>query len=100
MLLVMPPAEVTVAVSPVALKVWTRDSAASNRMHPAGFLSGTTRNSMGAPGVMAAGVDGCGAAACCVVQPAMTAAAATAGAKNDHVEICTCCLPSRCQCAS
>jgi hypothetical protein len=40
MLLVMPPAEVTEAVSPVALKVWTRDSAASNRVQPAGFSLG------------------------------------------------------------
>lgn len=48
MLLVMPPAEVTEAVSPVALNVWTRDSAVSNRVQPAGFLSGTTRNSIGA----------------------------------------------------
>jgi len=42
MLLVMPPATVTDAVSPVALNVWTCDSAASSRVQPAGFLSGTT----------------------------------------------------------
>jgi hypothetical protein len=98
MLLVMPPDEVTIAVSPVALNVWTRESAASNRMHPAGFLSGTTRNSMGAEGVMTAGVDG--ADACCVVHPATTAATATAGAKDVHVDMRICRLPSHCQCAS
>src|SRR5262245_11771602 len=70
MLLLMPPAEVTEAVSPVALNVWTRDSAASNRVQPAGFLSGTTRNSMGVPGAAVVGVD-----ACCVEHPAITASA-------------------------
>src|SRR5512139_3645751 len=70
MLLVMPPADVTEAVSPAAVKEWTRDSAASNRVHPAGFLSGTTRNSMGA-----LTVGGVGAGACCVEHPAVTATA-------------------------
>jgi hypothetical protein len=75
MLLVIPPADVTVAESPVALKVCTRDSAASNRMHPAGFLSGTTRNSIGALGIGAVCVDACGIDACCVEHPATAAVA-------------------------
>src|SRR5512139_147848 len=75
MLLVMPPADVTEAVSPAAVKEWTRDSAASNRVHPAGFLSGTTRNSMGALTVGGVGADACGADACCVEHPAVTATA-------------------------
>src|SRR5262249_54066750 len=86
MLLLMPPAEVTEAVSPVALKVWTRDSAASNRVQPAGFLSGTTRNSMGVLEGVVVGIKGCGADACCVVHPAMTALA-MASAKNVPVKL-------------
>ena len=84
MLLVMPPAEVTEAVSPVAVKVWTRDSAASNRMQLAGFLSGTTRNSMGALMPAADRVDACGADACCVEHPVMTA---PAKASAEHVPV-------------
>jgi hypothetical protein len=75
MLLVTPPAEVTEAVSPVAQNVWTRDSAASNRMHPAGFLSGTTRNSMGAFGAGAVCVDACDVDDGCAEHPPVTAAA-------------------------
>src|SRR5262249_53933209 len=92
MALVIPPAEVTDAVSPVALKVWTRDSAASKRMHPAGFRSGTTRNSMGAAGASAVGVAACGADACCGVQAAMKALA-VASARDVPVNLRTRCLP-------
>ena len=74
MLLVMPPAEVTVAVSPARVTVWTRDSAVSNRMHPDGFLSGTTRNSIGALTVEEGGADACIPGGCCVEHPARTAA--------------------------
>jgi hypothetical protein len=75
MLLLIPPADVTEAVSPVAAKEWTRDSAASKRVHPAGFLSGTTRNSMGALTVDGVCVGGCDVDACCVEHPAVTATA-------------------------
>ena len=77
MLLVIPPADVTEAVSPVAVKEWTRDSAASNRVHPAGFLSGITRKSMGALTAEGVGVGACGVDACCVEHPAETATAMT-----------------------
>ena len=92
MLLLMPPAEVTEAVSPVALNVWTRDSAASNRVQPAGFLSGTTRNSMGVPVAAVVCVDACGVDACCVEHPAMTALA-IASAKNVPLKLRICRLP-------
>src|SRR5262245_7326231 len=94
MLLLMPPAEVTEAVSPVALNVWTRDSAASNRVQPAGFLSGTTRNSMGVPVAAVACVDACGVDACCE-HPAMTTLA-MASAKNVPVKLRICRLPFQC----
>ncbi len=74
MLLLMPPAEVTVAVSPARVNVWTRDSAGSNRKHPDGFLSGTTRNSIGALTVEEGGADACIPGVCCVEHPARTAA--------------------------
>src|SRR5262245_45606658 len=96
MLLVMPPAEVTEAVSPVALNVWTRDNAASNRVQPAGFLSGTTRNSMGVPEVATGAADACGVDACCVEHPAITALA-IANAKNVPVKLRICCLPFQCR---
>jgi hypothetical protein len=64
MLLVMPPADVTETVSPAALNVWTRDRAASNRVQPAGFLSGTTRKSMGVRRIAEDCVDACGVGAC------------------------------------
>jgi hypothetical protein len=75
MLLVTPPAEVTRAVSPVAVKEWTRDSAASKRVHPAGFLSAITRNSMGALTIDGVGDGASGADACCVEHPAVAATA-------------------------
>src|SRR5580693_388466 len=49
MLLVMPPADLSEALSPVAVKVWTRERAASNCLQADGFLSvATTRNWMAA----------------------------------------------------
>jgi hypothetical protein len=75
MLLVIPPADVTEAVSPAAVKEWTRDSAASKRVHPAGFLSAITRNSMGPFTVGGVGGGACGVDACCVEHPAVTATA-------------------------
>ncbi|MBL6616055.1 MAG: hypothetical protein ISP49_06210 [Reyranella sp.] len=73
MVLVIPPADVTEAVSPVAVNVWTRDNAASKRVHPAGFLSATTRNWMGALAVGAAAAGAGGVDACCVEHPAVIA---------------------------
>lgn len=86
MLLVMPPAEDTEAVPPVALNVWTRDSAASKRRQPAGFLSGTTRNSMGVLVTAADCVAACGADGCCVEHPAITAVTKATG-KNVRVKL-------------
>src|SRR5260370_14400809 len=49
MLLVMPPADRSEALSPVAVKVCTRARAASNCLQAEGFLAvATTRNSMAA----------------------------------------------------
>jgi hypothetical protein len=49
MLLLTPPADLTEAVSPVAVNVCTRDKAASNCVQADGFLLvATTRNSIGA----------------------------------------------------
>ncbi|WP_374328293.1 hypothetical protein [Paracoccus pantotrophus] len=92
MVLLTPPAEVTVALSPVAWKVWTRDSAASKRRHPAGLRSGTTRNSIGALAVAAGGaaVAGADVDVVWVVQPARSAAPRTAAPK---IPI-TCRIPS------
>jgi hypothetical protein len=73
MLLVIPPADVIEAPSRVAVKVWTRDSAASNRMHPAGFRSGTTRNSIGALTVDGGGVGAGAVVDDWVAHPAITA---------------------------
>lgn len=74
MLLLMPPADVTEAPPFVAVKVWTRDNAASNRVHPAGLRSGTTRNWMGSLTLDGGSADAEGGGDCCVVHPAMTAA--------------------------
>jgi len=71
MLLVTPPDDVIEAVSPVAVKVCTRDRAVSKFLQPDGFLSpATTRNSTD---VLWAGVAG--ADVCVVVHPAVTAVA-------------------------
>jgi len=46
MLLLMPPADVSIAALPVAVNVCTRDNAASNLRQPVGLRpSGTTLNS-------------------------------------------------------
>lgn len=69
----------------------------SNLAQPVGLLSsGTTRNSMGAPGAATDAADGCGVTACCVEHPA-TRALATASATNVPVKLRICCLPFHCR---
>lgn len=87
MLLVMPPADVIEAPSRVALNVWTRDSAASNRMHPPGFLSGTTRNSMGALTVDGGGVGAGAVVDDWVAHPAITAEDTARPHNNTAIEL-------------
>jgi hypothetical protein len=62
-------------------------------VQPVGFpSSGTTRNSMGAPGAATDADDACGVDACCVEHPAMRALA-IASATNVPVKLRICCLP-------